>query len=45
MNITDTQYFFQYNAELTKKIQKLIDAFDFSEINIDFGYSTQTAAH
>jgi Fic family protein len=44
MQITEKKYFNDYHKLMGTKIDKLIINHDFSEQNIDFGYSTQASA-
>ena len=44
MEITDKKYFPEYNLLIGQRIKVAIEGFDFSDQNIDPGYSTQASA-
>ncbi len=44
MEIIDKRYFSEYNDQIGHEIEFLIDSFDFSDKQVDLGYSTQASA-
>ena len=44
MKITEKEYFSEYRTRIGNRIQTTTESFDFSDLNIDPGYSTQASA-